>query len=134
MSALPNPSMGTQWDAEALLDPKARARLAFCRQVLLYLDPFVFFKDATRGPALQRASAASWNRRMRWMLVPYIRRWVFIACVLFLGIAPAEAAAAQASAEGVMSQLPATVLAVGFCISFVVATVAGAAYLLLSSS
>jgi hypothetical protein len=121
--------MGTELDVEALLDPRARERLTLRRQLVLYLDPFALFKDATQGPARQRASAVSWNRRMRWMLVPYIRRWLFIAGVLFLGIAPAEAVAAQSA----VSVLPATVLAVGFCVAFTVVACASAAYLLLSS-
>jgi hypothetical protein len=121
--------MRTEMDVEALLDPGARARLALRRQLHLYLDPFALFKDATRGPAHQRERALSWNRRMKWMLVPYIRRWLFIACALFLGIAPAEAMAAQYQP---LSVLPATMLAVGFCIAFVVVTCASAAYLLLS--
>jgi hypothetical protein len=120
--------MGTETDVEALLDPGARARLALRRQVHLYLDPFALFKDATRGPRHQRELALSWNRRMRWMLVPYIRRWGFIACALFLGIAPAEAMAAQYPA----TLLPATMLAVGACVAFVVVVCASAAYLLLS--
>jgi len=121
--------MGTETDVEALLDPGARARLALRRQIHLYLDPFALFKDATRGPAYQRERAMSWNRRMRWMLVPYIRRWLFIACALFLGIAPAEAIAAQYHP---LSAVPATVLAVGFCVAFVVVVCASAAYFLLS--
>jgi len=121
--------MGTETDVEALLDPGARARLALRRQIHLYLDPFALFKDATRGPAYQRERAMSWNRRMRWMLVPYIRRWLFIACALFLGIAPAEAIAAQYHP---LSVVPATVLAVGFCVAFVVVVCASAAYFLLS--
>ena len=52
-----------------------RARLPLARQVLIYLDPFALFKDASSGPAPARARALSYNRAMRWMLVPYIRRW-----------------------------------------------------------
>ena len=80
-------------EAETLLDGEARSRLPLARQVLIYLDPFALFKDASSGPAPARARALSYNRAMRWMLVPYIRRWVVIAASLALLISPAEAAA-----------------------------------------
>ena len=99
------------------------------RQLLLYLDPFALFMDASRGTAVVRERALSYNRAMRWMLVPYLKRWIAIAASLFLGIAPAEALAAQAS----LVVVPAA-LAVGFCVAVTVAFCIATAYLLLGIS
>lgn len=116
-------------ESELLLAREARAALPLWRQVLLYLHPFALFKDASRGPASVRERALSYNRRMRWMLVPYLRRWLLIAGSLFAGIAPAEALAAQAS----LVIVPAAV-AVGFCVAVTVAFCIAAAYFLLGIS
>jgi hypothetical protein len=116
--------------AQAFLDRKARAALPLRRQILLYLDPFALFMDATRGTAAVRRRALAYNRAMRWMLVPYLKRWVMIAAALFAGIAPAEALAAQVS----LFVVPAAALAVGFCIAATVTACIGAAYLLLGAS
>ena len=109
-----------------LLSREARAALPLGRQILLYLDPFALFMDASRGTNVVRQRALSYNRAMRWMLVPYLRRWLCIAGAFFLGIAPAEAAAAQVI-------VPAA-LAVGFCIAATVTFVIATAYLLLGIS
>jgi hypothetical protein len=113
-------------EIETLLRREERSRLPLGRQILIYLDPFALFKDASRGPARVRERALDYNRAMRWMLVPYIRRWTAIAAVLALLIAPAEAAAAQ-------SALPGAALAVGSCIAVAVVFVTAAVYLLLGS-
>jgi uncharacterized membrane protein len=113
-------------DVERLLTRAARAGLPFRRLLLLYLDPFALFKDASHGPARARQIALRYNRRMRWMLLPYIRRWLLIAGALFAGIAPAEALAAQTS----MVLLPAA-FAVGACIGAAVMVCALTSYLLL---
>lgn len=112
-------------DVEALLSRDRRSRLPFARQILLYLDPFAFFKDASRGE-----HALSYNRAMRWMLVPYLRRWIMIAATLFLCIAPAEALAAQTA----LFIVPTAALAVGFCIAVAVIACIAAAWLLLGAS
>ena len=117
-------------DVESLLPPQDRARLPLAQQILLYLDPFAFFKDASSGPTPARERALSYNRAMRWMLVPYLRRWLLIALSLFLCIAPAEALAAQQSAFVVT----AAASAVGCCIAVAISAVIGAVYLLLGSS
>jgi hypothetical protein len=114
-------------EIETLLDREARSRLPLARQVLIYLDPFALFKDASRGPAPVRARALSYNRAMRWMLLPYIRRWIVIAASLALLIAPAEAAAAQ---QGLYA-IPMAAIAVGCCIAVTVVAVTLAVYLLL---
>ena len=111
---------------DSYLSREARAALPLGRQVLLYLDPFALFMDASRGTQGVRPRALSYNRAMRWMLVPYLRRWACIAAVFFLGIAPAEVLAAQI--------LVPAALAVGFCIAATVACVIAAAYLLLGVS
>ncbi len=116
-------------DVEALLSRKGRETLPFRRQVLLYLDPFALFKDASRGSAWQQELALQYNRALRWILLPYIRRWITIAAALFLCIAPAEALAAKQTAF----IYPAAALAVGCCIAVTVAFCIGAAFLLLGS-
>ncbi len=77
-------------DVETLLTPEARAQLPLSRQLMLYLDPFAFFKDASRGNAWVREAALRYNRRQRSMLLTYIRRWLLIAAGSFLGIASSE--------------------------------------------
>jgi hypothetical protein len=114
-------------EVESLLDGEARSRLPLVRQVLIYLDPFALFKDASHGPAPARERALSYNRAMRWMLVPYIRRWVVIAASLALLISPAEAAAAQQA----VFAIPVAALAVACCIAVTVAAITVAVYLLL---
>ena len=116
-------------DVEALLTREGRASLPLSHQLLLYLDPFAFFKDASRGTAMVRERNLSYNQTMRWLLVPYLRRWLFIASALFITIAPAEAMAAQAS----LVIVPAA-LAVAFCVSVTVAFCIATAYLLLGIS
>src|SRR5262245_36920063 len=114
-------------EVETLLSGEARSRLSLARQLLIYLDPFALFKDASHGPAPVRERALSYNRAMRWMLLPYIRRWVVIAASLFLAIAPAEAAAAQQA----MFAIPMAAIAVACCIAVIVAAVTVMVYLLL---
>jgi hypothetical protein len=116
-------------EAELLLSRERRASLPLARQLLLYLDPFALFKDASSGTILVRERNLSYNRAMRWILVPYLRRWILIAAALFLGIAPAEALAAQAS----LVIVPAA-LAVAFCIAVTVTFCIATAYLLLGMS
>jgi len=112
-----------------MLTPEERARLPLARQVLLYLDPFALFQDASRGTGMVRERALSHNRAMRWMLVPYLQRWIVIALSLFLCITPAEALAAQQSAF----VITAAASAVGCCIAVAISAVIGAAYLLLGA-
>ena len=116
-------------DVESLLAPQDRAHLPLAKQILLYLDPFALFKDASSGPRPARERALSYNRTMRWILVPYLRRWVVIALSLFLCITPAEALAAQQSAF----LITAAASAVGCCIAVAVCAVIGAVYLLLGA-
>jgi hypothetical protein len=115
---------------EALLAPDARARLPLRFQLVLYLDPFALFKDASQGPAWMRERALAYNRAKRWMLLAYIRRWAVIAGVLLAAIAPTEALAAERSLAVV---LPAAAAAVGFCVAVTVALVSLAVYLLLGA-
>lgn len=116
-------------NVESLFTPQDRARLPLPQQVLLYLDPFWLFKDASSGSKPVRERALSYNRDMRWVLVPYLRRWVVIALSLFLCITPAEALAAQQSAF----VITAAASAVGCCIAIAVCAVIGAVYLLLGA-
>ena len=112
---------------EALLSGEARSRLPLARQLLIYLDPFALFKDASLGPTRARERALSYNCAMRWMLLPYMRRWMVIAASFAALIAPAEAAAAQQAAFAI----PMAAFAVGFCIALTVVAVTLAVYLLL---
>jgi hypothetical protein len=114
-------------EVETLLERDARSRLPIARQVLIYLDPFALFMDASSGPARARERALRYNRAMRWMLLPYIRRWMAIAAAFALLISPAEAAAAQQA----FFAIPTAALAVGSCIAATVAIVTVAVYLLL---
>jgi hypothetical protein len=114
-------------EVETLLRGEARSRLPLRHQLLLYLDPFALFKDASHGPAPARERALSYNRTMRWMLLAYIRRWIVIAASCALLISPAEAAAAQQE----IFAIPLAAFAVGCCIAITVAAVTFAVYLLL---
>ena len=116
-------------DVEALLLRERRAALPLARQFLLYLDPFALFMDASKGPPRVREHARSYNRAMRWVLVPYIRRWVLIAASLFPAIAPIEALAAQTA----FFVIPAAAIAVGCCVAFTVSALTVAVYLLLGA-
>jgi len=116
-------------DVEALLLRERRAALPLAKQFLLYLDPFALFKDASKGPPRVRERALSYNRAMRWVLLPYIRRWLAIAAALFLGIAPIEALAAQAA----FFIIPATAIAVAFCLATTVSALTVGVYLLLGA-
>lgn len=109
-----------------MLDRQVRAALPLHRQVHLYLDPFALFMDASRGASPVRQRALAYNRAMRWMLVPYLRRWLLIAGLLFLGIAPAEAMAAGPG----LVLVPAA-LAVGFCVALAVLFCIAIAYFFL---
>jgi hypothetical protein len=112
---------------EILLRKDERSRLPLLRQILIYLDPFSLFKDASRGPERARERALDYNRAMRWMLLPYIRRWMAIAAAFALLISPAEAAAAQQA----VFAIPTAAFAVGFCVALTVAFVTVAVYVLL---
>jgi len=113
-------------DVEILLTRQGRAHLPLAQQFRLYLDPFAFFKDASRGPAYLQEMALAYNRGKRWLLVSYLRRWVLIAGALFISIAPAEALAAD------ISYIPAAAFAVGCCIAVTVTACTAVAYILLA--
>ena len=117
--------MRLQEDVEILLTRQARARLPLARQLLLYLDPFAFFKDASRGPAYLQEMALAYNRGLRWLLASYLRRWLMIAASLFIAIDPAQALAAQ------ISYVPAAAFAVGCCVAVTVTVCTAVAYILL---
>lgn len=112
---------------ETLLRREARAALPLARQLWLYFDPSALFKDASRGPAIARKQARRYNRAMRWMLLSYIRRWIMIAVLLFLSIAPVEALAAHQSEFIIL----AAAFAVASCVAVAVTVYTAAAYLLL---
>jgi len=114
-------------EVEKLLTRESRARLPLGRLFVLYLHPFSLFKDASSGPASMRRLALHYNRAMRWMLLPYMQRWIVIAVSSFLSIAPAEALAAEAS----VFIIPAAAIAVGCCVAVTVIVGTAAGYILL---
>ncbi len=116
-------------EVEKLLNPAARAQLPFGRLLLLYLDPFALFKDASCGPDSVRRRARSYNRSMRWILLAYLQRWTLIGTALFACIMPAEALAADLP----LLKIPAAACAVGSCIAVAVIVCTAAAYLLLAA-
>jgi hypothetical protein len=113
--------------AEPPLTRESRARLSFRELLVLYLDPFALFQDASSGPDSVRQRARTYNRRMRWMLLRYLRRWLAIGASLFLGIALAEAFAPEIS----FFVVPAVAFAIGGCIAAAVVVSTLAAYLML---
>ena len=119
--------MGPPHDVEGLLGRERRAALPLMRQFHLYLNPFLLFKDASHGSRFARRCAISYNRAIRPILLPYLRRWAMITALLFLGITPAQAMAAHG--PGLI--IPAATLAVGSSLSLAVTAVIGAVYLLL---
>jgi hypothetical protein len=114
-------------DVEALLTPERRACLPLWRQLMLYLDPFAFFKDAASGTGWMRESAMSYNRAQRPILLSYVRRWLAIAGAFFLGIASAEALAAHVP----LFIIPAAGFGIGCGLAVAVAAWTAAAYVLL---
>ncbi|HZR71017.1 MAG TPA: hypothetical protein VFB01_18410 [Burkholderiales bacterium] len=119
--------LAPEQDVEALLQPQVRALLPFSRLLLLYLNPFALFKDASRGNVYAQRVALAYNRALRWILLRYLRRWTMIAAALFVSIAPAEALAAQAP----VFVLSAAASAVGCCIAVTVIVCTVATYVML---
>jgi len=115
-------------DYESLLTREGRAALPLYRLLLLYLDPFALFMDASRGPAWRRERALSHNRASRPILLTYLRRWTLIAAGSYFGIASAEALAAHAP----MFIIPAVGFGIAFSVATTVAVCTSAAYLLLT--
>ena len=112
---------------ESLLTREGRAALPLARLLLIYLDPFALFMDASRGPAWRRERALSYNRERRGILLTYIRRWLLIAAGSFLGIAPSQALAAHAP----LFLIPVVGFGIGFSVALSVVACTAAAYLLL---
>lgn len=112
-----------QTDVELLLTRSARATLPTAHLLRLYFDPGALFKDVSLGSAYWRAQALAYNRRIRWVLIAYLRRWGTITAGLFLGIAPAQA----------VSHLPAAAVATGCTAALVVTACTAACYVLLGS-
>lgn len=112
---------------QRLLTREGRASLSLGRLLLIYLDPFALFMDASRGPAWRREKALSYNRERRFMLLAYIRRWLMIAAGSFLGIASAEALAAHAP----LFLIPVVGFGIGCSVALTVAACTAAAYFML---
>lgn len=117
-------------DVERLLTREARSDLPFGQLLRLYLDPGALFKDVSRGSAAVRRSALSYNRRMRHLLLPYMRRWMAIAAVLVFAIFPAEALHAQTA----LSLVPAAAFAVAGTVAITVIACMAVGYFLLGAA
>jgi hypothetical protein len=115
-------------EIEVLLTREARSQLPLARLLVLYLDPFALFKDTSRGPASVRQRALYYNRAMRWMLIPYIRRWLVIGGALLLAIEPTQALAANFP----FFIIPAAACAVGSCFAVTIIAWIAVAYLFLA--
>ncbi|MGH8640575.1 MAG: hypothetical protein ACRET6_02625 [Burkholderiales bacterium] len=122
--------LASHQDVESLLTREARAGLPLGQLLRLYLDPGSLFKDVSRGSAAVRRSALSYNRRMRHLLLPYIRRWMVIAAALVFAIFPAEALHAQTA----LSLVPAAAFAVAGTVAITVIACIFAGYLLLGAA
>lgn len=120
---------GRPRDVETLLAREARSGLPFGQLLRLYLDPGALFKDVSHGSAAVRRSALAYNRHMRHLLLPYIRRWMVIAATLVFAVFPAEALHAQAS----LSLIPAAALAVGGSVAVTVIACIAVGYFLLGA-
>jgi hypothetical protein len=116
-------------NVERLLTREERSGLPFGQLLRLYLDPGALFKDVSRGSAAVRRSALSYNRRMRHLLLPYMRRWTAIAAVLVFAIFPAEALHAQTT----LSLVPAAAFAVAGSIAVTVIACIAVGYFLLGT-
>jgi hypothetical protein len=116
-------------DVEALLTREGRARLPLRRLLLLYLDPFALFMDASLGPAWRREQALSHNRARRPILLTYLKRWLLIAAGSLLGIASAEALAAHLP----LFIIPAAGFGIACSVSLAVAACTCAAYVVLGT-
>ena len=116
-------------DFERLLTAEGRAHLPLRRLLLLYLDPFALFMDASLGPAWRRERALSHNRAQRPILLTYIRRWLLIAACSLLGIASAEVLAARVP----LFIIPAAGFGIACGIAVAVAVCTSAAYFMLGS-
>lgn len=114
-------------DVEALFTREGRAGLPLARLLVLYLDPFAYFKDASCGPLWRREQARAYNRERRPLLLAYIRRWLLIAAGSLLGIASAEALAAHVP----LFIIPAAGFGVGCAVAVTVAAWTAATYVLL---
>jgi len=116
-------------EVESLLTREVRGALPLQRQFLLYLDPSLFFKDATSGSAWHREHARSYNFARRWILLTYARRWLLIALGSFLGITAAESLTTLSP----LFVIPAAGFGIGCSVSLVIAGWTAAAYLLLTA-
>jgi hypothetical protein len=114
-------------DFEHLLTAEGRERLPLRRLLLLYLDPFALFMDASFGPAWRRERALSHNRAQRPILLTYIRRWLLIAACSFLGIALAEVLAAHVP----LFIIPAAGFGIACSVAMAIAACTSAAYFML---
>ena len=116
-------------DFERLLTAEGRAQLPLRRLLVLYLDPFAYFMDASLGPAWRRERAMHHNRAQRSILLTYIRRWLLIAGYSLLGIASTEVLAARVP----LRIIPAAGFGIACSIAMAVAACTCAAYFMLGS-
>jgi hypothetical protein len=99
----------------------------FSELLLLYLDPFAFFKNIHIGPPSERVEALQYNRRHRRILLSYVRRWTTIAVLCITGMA---ALGALAHAEPVL-YIPVLGLELGFSTAVCMVLLSVAVYVVL---
>jgi hypothetical protein len=116
-------------EVESLLTPEGRESLSLGRQLMLYLDPFALFKDASCGNAWVREAALRYNRGQRSLLLTYIRRWLVIAAGSFLGIASSETLAGHVP----LFIIPAAGFGIGCSVAMVFVAWTSTVYLLLGT-
>src|SRR4051812_14082128 len=80
-------------DVEKLLSREGRAQLRLCQLLRIYFDPFSLFKNVNAGSLWVQSQALHYNRRVRWMLLAYLRRWVGIGITSIVAIYPMSALA-----------------------------------------
>lgn len=114
-------------DVESLLEPQRRSALPLRVLLRLYLDPFVLFKNANRGNVFSRRAAFEYNKRLRWILVLYMRRWLCIASACLLALNPASALA-QSNA---FFLVPTIGLGIAFTVGFMALLLSAVTYFVL---
>ena len=114
-------------EVEKLLSREGRAQLCLHQMLRIYFDPFSLFKNASAGSFWVQYQALLSNRQMRWLLIPYLRRWIGIGIVSIAAIYPISA---PAMGESFMF-LPVVGLGLLFSVAVCVVMIISVAYVFL---
>jgi len=101
--------------------------LALWRVLRLYLDPFALFRSIALGPPAARVDAMRYNRRVRRILLIYVRRWTMIGLACLAVIARLTALALGHP----LLWIPLAALEIGFTGALCMSFLAIAAYFVL---